>query len=69
MHIISTLSLWAGAVIGALAALGKVHYPVTWGTTTFDGAVALVAAICLAHAVMRLRRRGSMGSVRFGQSH
>lgn len=69
MHIISTLSLWAGAVIGILAALGKIHYPLTWGTTSFDGAVALVGVICLAHAVARLRRRGSMGTIRFGQSH
>jgi hypothetical protein len=69
MHVISTLSLWAAAAIAALAALGKLDYPVTWGTTNFDGSLALVAAICLAHAVARLRRRSAMGAMRFGPSH
>jgi hypothetical protein len=66
MHIISTLSLWVAAAIAGLAALGKLDYPMTWGATTFDGALALVAAICLFHAVSRLRRRGTMGALRLG---
>jgi hypothetical protein len=67
MQLISTLSLWVAAAIAALAALGRLDYPVTWGTTPFDGALALVAAICLFHAVSRLRRRSPMGALRFGQ--
>ena len=66
MQIISTLSLFAAAALAALVALGRLHYPVTVGTTTFDGALALVAAICLLHALARMRRRGPMGSLRFG---
>jgi hypothetical protein len=69
MQIISTLSLWLAAAIAAVEALGRFHYPVTWGTTTFDGALALVAAICLFHGLARIRRRGTMGAMRLGPSH
>jgi hypothetical protein len=69
MQIISTLSLWAAAVVAVLAALGRVHYPLTWGTTTFDGAIAAVAVVCLLHALARMRRRGAMGAMRLGPSH
>ena len=68
MQIISTLSLWVAAAIAVVEALGRWHYPVTLGTTTFDGALALVAAICLFHALTRMRRR-SMGAMRLGPSH
>jgi hypothetical protein len=66
MHIISTLSLWVAAAIAAMAALGRLDYPMTLGTTAFDGALALVAAICLFHALSRMRRRGTMGALRLG---
>ena len=66
MQMISTLSLWVAGALAVLEALGRFHYPVTLGTTTFDGALAAVAAVCLLHAAARLRRRGSMGAVRFG---
>jgi len=69
MQIISTLSLWAAGVVAVLEALGRVHYPLTWGTTTFDGALAAVAAVCLFHALARMRRRSPMGAMRLGPSH
>lgn len=69
MPLISTLSLWVAAAIALLEAFGRLTYPVTWGTTTFDGALALAGAICLAHGISRLRRRSAMGSMRLGSSH
>lgn len=69
MQVISTLSFWVAAVLALAEAFGKFHYPVHWGATTFDGALALVAAICAAHGVARLRRRTSMSGIRFGSSH
>ena len=69
MQVIATLSFWVAAVLALAEAFGKFHYPVHWGENTFDGALAVVAAICVAHGVRALRRRGSMSGMRFGSSH